>query len=195
MVLLLSHLTFDNSCRLTIKDYEEEALPTLNNQINWMVELDDKAKDREAALREKIEELDDELQKRIRGLESLKHQLREAEDREKDNSFRMAGDIRLAAEESEKLRFELDHLKADIESERKNLGQKIDQVESEKRECLDRIFALEASLRDIKDEYELQQETLEAEVSDGLAHRYFCTSEKSVLIAPIQPFLPPLHCF
>jgi chromosome segregation ATPase len=101
-----------------------------------------------------------------------------------ENSLRVAGDSKSAAEELQRLRFELDNhnlgksdnekLAAELESEKKILEQNLAHVEDEKREALERISTLETSLQDVtqaktalEEELEIVKETMEREAEDN----------------------------
>ena len=156
---------------------ENEQLPTLNSQIDLMTRLDEKA-------REKIAELEEKLEESRRACDTLDDQLHDVAQREMENSLRVAGEAKSAAEELQRLRFELDNhksgksdnekLTAELESEKMILEQKVAQVEGEKREALEQISRLEISLKDVtqaktelEEELEIVKDTMEREAEDN----------------------------
>jgi len=166
---------------------ENEELPTLNNQLDLMASLDEKA-------RHQIAELEKKLEDARHTVDALSKQLDEAEKREMENSLLVAGESRSATEEIQRLRFELDSHKlgkseneksvSELESEKMILEQRVARVEDEKRDAVERVSALEKSLKDVtetkdalEEELGIIRETLDREAQDNedaqTEYRYF----------------------
>lgn len=138
--------------RLRIESFENEELPTLNSQLDLMANLDEEA-------RLQISKLEEKLEDHRHSLEGLEKQLNDAETREMETSLRAAGESRVATEELQRLRFELDsHMLgksensksvSKLESEKTILEQRAAQMEDEKKETLERVSALEKSLKEV----------------------------------------------
>lgn len=162
-------------------------MPTLNSQLDLLTRLEEDARHQIAELKEKLEDA-------RRAVDGLEKQLNEAEKREMENSLRVAGESRLATEEIQKLRFELDdHMLgksesaksvSELESEKMILEQRVARVEDEKREAVERVSELEKSLKDVseakdtlEDELGIIRETMDREAQDNeeaqAEHRYF----------------------
>lgn len=180
-MVMLPFLMCNFSCRLRIEELDNEQLPTLNSQIELMSRLDERAKGKVAELEDRLAKLSDLLEDSRQARDNLEHQLDEAEKREMENNRRMAAETRVATEELERVKLELerhqrDHAKfySSAESEKSALEQKVAQLEGVKKESLDRVSALEKSLKDVtemrdhlQDEFGIVEETLYREVQDG----------------------------
>jgi len=98
-----------------------------------------------------------------------------------ETNRRMAGETRVATEDLERVRLELerhqrDHAKyfSTVESEKSALEQKVAQLDGAKREALDRVSALEKSLKDVtemrdnlQEELGIREDALDREVQEG----------------------------